>query len=346
VSGVERDRFGTTRDGEAVWRFTLANRRGTRARWITLGATLTELHVADRDGVPADVVLGFDDVAGYESGENPYFGCTVGRVANRIAGARFELDGVAYALAANDGPNHLHGGRGGFGRALWRGDALACDDGPALRFTHTSPDGDEGYPGTLAVEVDVVLDHQDGLRIEYRATTDAATPVNLTNHTYWNLAGGGDVRDHELRLDAEHYTEVGPGLVPTGRILPVAGTPLDFGARKPVGRDLDRVGGGYDHNFVLAPARRARAVAAGELLDPGSGRRLRFATTEPGVQLYTGNVLDGLAGKRGARYRRHAGLCLEAQGFPDAPNQPGFPSVVLRPGQTYRQTTVYRFGSG
>ncbi len=342
AQGVARAPFGKTDAGERVTRYTLTNRRGSRACWIDWGATLVALWIPDRAGALADVVLGFDTFDSYAQNE-PFFGCTVGRVANRIAGARFELDGVVYPLAANDGANHLHGGIRGFDKALWAARELDVEAGPALRFDHVSPAGDEGYPGTVRVGVSVVLGHDDALRIEYEATSDAATPVNLTNHSYWNLAGSGDILAHELQLDADRYCEVGADLLPSGRVLPVAGTPFDFTTRKPVGRDIQALVPGYDHNFVLADARRLQPARAGVLLDPVSGRRMTLSTSEPGVQLYSGNFLDRVPGKRASLYGRHAGLCLETQLFPDAVHQPAFPSVVLRPGETYRQTTLYAF---
>ncbi len=334
--------FGTLEDGRDVSRYTLENDRGSIARWIDLGAALTELWLPDRNDTLADVVLGYDDVAGYLGGGN--FGCTVGRVANRIAGASFELDGTRYELAANDGPNHLHGGRVGFDKQLWTVDRQDDPHGPALRFSLTSPDGDEGYPGRLEVAVTVVLGHDDALRFEYEARCDAPTPINLTHHSYWNLAGRGGVLEHELCLRAERYTEVDPALIPTGRLLPVDGTALDFRVAKTVGRDLEGVpgGGGYDHNFVLADAARSTPREIGWLRDPGSGRRLRLSTTEPGVQLYTANSLDA-RGKGGSAYGPHAGLCLETQHFPDALHHESFPGIVLRPGETYRQETIYAF---
>jgi len=342
MQGVERDAFGVTSSGDPVSRYTLTNQRGSVARLIDYGATLTELWMPDREAVLADVVLGFDALDAYESGSG-FFGCTVGRVANRIAGARFELDGIEYRLAANDGPNHLHGGRAGFDRAIWRSRAFAHALGPAVEFRHASPDGDEGYPGALDVSVVYALDREDALHIEYRAESTAPTLVNLTHHGYWNLAGSGDILAHELVLRADTYTEVGPRLIPTGRLLPVAGTPFDFRRAKPIGRDIGELEAGYDHNFVLATHARAEPLEVAELRDPTSGRRMRLSTSEPGVQLYTANFLDGVEGKRGDIYGRHAALCLETQHFPDAVHHAGFPSIVLRPGGTYRQTTVYRF---
>jgi aldose 1-epimerase len=344
MEGVSCEPFGEMPDGTEVTRYSLTNRRGSVARLIDLGATLTELWVPDREGTPGDVVLGFESASAYLASA-PYFGCTVGRVANRIAHARFELDGVSYRVAANDGENHLHGGRRGFDKVVWAARTSSAARGPTLELTHTSPDGDEGYPGRLDVTVTFVLEHDDTLRIEYEARCDAPTLVNLTNHGYWNLAGEGDVLAHELELRANRYTEVRADLIPTGRLLPVAGTPFDFTMAKLVGRDLGELGTGYDHNFVLADAPRPEPGLAAVLREPASGRQMRVSTTEPGIQLYTGNFLDGVDGKRGACHGRHAALCLEAQRFPDAPHHPSFPSVVLRPGETYRQVTVHAFST-
>jgi aldose 1-epimerase len=309
---------------------------------MTYGATLTDLLVPDRDGLQADVVLGFDQFARYPV-DSPYFGCTVGRVANRISGARFGLDGADYRLAANDGPNHLHGGQVGFDKAVWRAEAAAEAGSQVLRLVHRSPAGDEGYPGNLDVSVTYRLALDGALSLEYEATTDAPTLVNLTNHSYFNLAGKGDILGHILTLYASRYTEPDAQLTPTGRILPVAGTPLDFRRPAAVGGRLARLDiGGYDHNYVIDGGPDPLALAA-ELYEPGSGRAMEVLTTKPGIQLYTGNFLDGLAGKGGAVYQRHAALCLETQYFPDAIHHPAFPSPVLRPGQTYRHTTVHRF---
>jgi aldose 1-epimerase len=320
--------------GAPVERFTLTNARGVIARITNYGATLTELHVPDRAGRPGDVVLGFDNLEQYLRG-HPYFGATVGRVANRIARGRFTLDGRTYTLSRNEGPHHLHGGFQGFDKVVWRAEPLA---GPvaAVRMTHVSPDGDEGYPGRLALTVVMTLTDANELAIDYTATTDETTPVNLTNHTYFNLAGEGDVLGHELMLATESYTPTDETLIPTGEIAPVRGTPLDFTRPRPIGR-------GYDHNFAIARTAPGLALAA-DVFEPRTGRALEVTTTQPGVQLYTANHLDGtLGGKGGVGYRRHAGFCLETQHFPDSVNQPGFPSTILRPGETYRQTTIYRF---
>lgn len=339
VSGTTSRPFGTTAEGRTVTEFTLTNARGSIARLIDLGATLTELWVPDREGRMADVVLGYDDAGSYEQNV-PYFGCTVGRVANRIARGQFTLDGQSFDLATNDGDHHLHGGSNGFGSALWQV-APSPPDARSVTFTHTSHDGDGGYPGGLDVTVSISLSDDDVVSIDYRAACDAPTIVNLTNHTYWNLSGGQDVLDHRMRVMANRYTEVGVDLIPTGRLLPVADTPFDFSRSKPVGQDMEEVPGGYDHNYVLAESSRSEPALAAILRDDSTGRVLRVSTTEPGIQVYSGNFLDGVTGKRGGRHERHAGICLEAQGFPDAVNQPEFPSVVLRPEQTYRQRTAY-----
>lgn len=342
---VRVDPFGTMPDGTPVQIYTLTSARRLIARITDYGATITELHVPDRAGRLGDVVLGFDNLPQYLRG-HPYFGCTVGRVANRIARGRFSLDGVDYALAPNNGPHHLHGGLVGFDKALWRGEPLV---GPAIgvRFTHVSPDGDQGYPGRLEVAVVMSLTEADEFVIDYTATTDRATPINLTNHSYFNLAGEGDILGHELELAAARYTPTETTLIPTGELREVRGTPFDFTRPTAIGARLDQLGrtpNGYDDNFVLDRSAPGLLLAA-RVHEPRSGRTLEMRTTEPGVQLYTANYFDGsLAGKRGIAYAPHAGFTLEAQHFPDSVNQPSFPSTILRPGQTYRQTTSYRIG--
>jgi aldose 1-epimerase len=322
-------RFGTTCAGEAVHAFTLANESGVRVTLITLGAAIAALHVPDAAGRAANVVLGFDDVAGYESPDNQYLGCVVGRVANRISSGGFTLDGERHALAINEPPaNHLHGGVRGFDKHVW--EAAPAHD--RVVFRRTSPAGEEGYPGALDVEVAYALTEADELRIEYRATADAPTPVNLTNHAYFNLAGAGTILDHELTIAASAFTPADARLVPTGAIEPVAGKPLDFRSPTRIGA---RIGRGYDHNLVLDGSGLRFAA---RLAHPASGRALELSTTEPCLQLYTGNGLSG-------RFARHGALCLEAQRFPDAVNRPEFPSIVLRPGTEYRQTTVLRFAA-
>ena len=346
VSTVTRDTLGTMSDGRAVERFTLTNDRGSMLRAISLGATATELHVRDRDGELADLLLGFDTVAEYEANP-PYMGCTTGRVANRISNARFELDGVAYELARNFGEHHLHGGNIGLHQRLWSGETVAHDLGPAVRFTYLSPDGEEGYPGNLSIAVTYVLTEEDGYRLEYLATTDKATPVNLTNHSYFNLsgAGAGSIFDHVLTIHAAKATERGEQGVPTGAIVPVTGTPIDFSRPKRIGADVDKIEVHYDHNFVLDHGGGDEAALSAEVFDPASGRVMQLFTNEPGVQLYTSYYLEPTKGKGGATYDQFHGLCLETQHFPDAVNKPDFPSIVLRPGETYSQITEYRFST-
>jgi aldose 1-epimerase len=345
-AGVEKAPFGKLDDGTAVDVYTLTNARGMRAKIMTYGATLTELHVPDKSGRLGDVVLGFDTLEPYVKG-HPYFGSTVGRVANRIARGRFTLDGREYALAVNNGPNHLHGGRKGFDKRVWKASAKKSADGPAVQFTYTSPDGEEGYPGTLKATVVYTLTDQNALRIEYAAATDKATPVNLTNHSYFNLGGKGDVLGHQVTLAASRYTPVDQTLIPTGEIATVRGTPFSFLTPRAIGERIKQVGGepnGYDHNFVTDA--EGRFALAARVCEPATGRVLEMYTDEPGFQFYTGNFLDGtLRGKGGVVYDKHAGFCLEAQHFPDAVNQPSFPSVILRPGHTYRQRTEYVFSA-
>ena len=345
--GVTRAPFGKTADGRAVEMFTLTNANGVEVRAISYGGIITSIRVPDRAGAMGDVVLGFDRLDGY-LGVHPYFGTIVGRYGNRIAGGRFTLDGRTYTLATNNGPNHLHGGKVGFDKAVWTGAPAAA--GAGVTFTHTSPDGDEGYPGALKTTVTYTLTDRNELVVEYLATTDKATPVNLTQHTYFNLAGSGDILGHELTLDADRYTPVDATLIPTGALAPVAGTPFDFRKATAVGARIDQAheqlknGQGYDHNFVLNGTPGVLRHAA-RLVDPKSGRTLDVSTTEPGVQFYSGNFLDGtLKGKGGQAYQRRAGLCLETQHYPDSPNKPQFPSSILRPGQEYRSKTVFAFG--
>jgi aldose 1-epimerase len=318
---------------------------------LDYGAVVQSLRAPDRHGQLADVVLGYADVGSYE--RDPfYLGAVVGRCAGRIGGAAFTLDGERHRLTANDGANHLHGGVRGFGKATWRARPFESEAGVGVELEHASPHGDEGYPGNLDVRVTYALSDANVLSVDYRATTDRATPVNLTQHSYFNLAGegAGDVLDHELQIAAAAYTPLGGDLVPTGVLALVDGTPLDFRRPRRLGERIDadheqlRMAGGYDHNLVLDGVRGATPELAARLAEPASGRVLEVFTTEPGMQLYSGNFLDAaVPGKRGHRYARHAGLCLETQHFPDAPNQPGFPSTILRPGDEYRSRTEFRF---
>ena len=331
-----------------IERFTLKNGRGLQVDLLDYGATIMSVRAPDRFGRFEDVVLGFDRADEYR-GEHPYLGAVVGRYANRIARGRFELDSRRYELATNDGPNHMHGGERGFDAYVWN---AAVEQANAVTFSRTSPDGEEGYPGQLDVAVTYVLTDDNDLVVRYTATTDRTTVINLTQHTYFNLAGHGegDILGHELTLDADRFTPVDDTQIPTGEILPVEGTPFDFRAPVTIGArigephpQLER-GQGYDHNWVLnAPG--DPSVVAARVLHPSSGRTLEVRTTEPGLQFYSGNLLDGsLTGKGGVRYTKHAGLCLETQHFPDSPNHPSFPSTVLRPGEAFRSMTVFRFG--
>ncbi|HLV64797.1 MAG TPA: aldose epimerase family protein [Polyangiaceae bacterium] len=345
-SPITRSDFGSI-DGKAVDLYTLTNQNGAILKVTTYGAIVTELHVPDRDGNLADVVLGFDTLDGYLK-HNVFLGATVGRVANRIRGAKFKLDGKEYTVAANDGPHHLHGGVRGWDKVVWTAEPQPGPDGPALRLTYVSPDGEEGYPGTVTATTIYTLTHGNELRVDMEATTDAPTLVNMAHHSYWNLGGhdSGAITEHELELYADEYTPGDP-MVPTGAIKAVKGTPLDFLVKKPIGRDLAAVGGkpaGYDHNFVVkGDPNSLRPVA--RLSHPKSGRVLQIEANQPGVQLYTGNFLDGSArGKGGAVYAQYGGLCLETQKFPNAINVPAWrEQVILRPGQTYRHTMVHRF---
>ena len=346
---IEKKPFGKTPEGKDVDLYVLTNAKGMVAKVMTYGAILTELDVPDRDGKVGDVVLGFDDLKGYLGG-HPFFGATVGRVANRIAKGKFTLDGKEYTLATNNGPNALHGGLKGFDKKLWQAEQVPAENGVAVKFTYRSPDGEEGYPGTLTASVTYTLTNDNELRLDYTATTDKATPVNLSNHSYFNLAGqgSGDVLGHELTLEAEKYTPVDETLIPTGKIESVQGKPLDFTTPHKIGERIKEMRGnpgGYDHNFVLNGGGKKLAPAA-RVVEPKSGRVMEMLTTEPGVQFYTGNFLDGSnKGKGGAVYNKHAGFCLEAQHFPDSVNHANFPPVILRPGQTYKQTTVYKFST-
>lgn len=348
VGEVQVTDFGTTKNGEPVKLFTLRNDNGVVAKLSSRGATLTEWHVPDKKGDMADIVLGFDDVAGYESDDNQYFGTTTGRVANRIANAKFKIDGREYSLAKNDGANALHGGiERSLDKVVWQGEAFEKDGAQGVVFQYTSPDGEEGYPGNLKIQVTYTLTDDNALRIDYRATTDQATPVNLTNHSYFNLSGAGSTTNlnHEVMIAADHYTPVDDALIPTGEIAPVEGTPLDFREFHAIGERIDSLGdgpgAGYDHNFVLNNQDGDLALAA-KVRDPQSGRILSVFTTEPGVQFYGGNFLKGQRGKQGKTYPYRSAFCLETQHYPNSVNQPSFPSIVLHPGEEYTHTCVYQ----
>ncbi|MYB36042.1 MAG: galactose mutarotase [Gammaproteobacteria bacterium] len=341
--------FGTL-GSQPVRLFTLTNESGAQVQVIEYGGIVLRIRVPDREGRIGDVALGFDSLDAYVAG-NPFFGTITGRYANRIAGARFELDGVAYGLARNNGAHSLHGGVRGFDKVVWRGEPTDTGDGAA--FTYISPDGEEGYPGTLTTNVTYSWSDANELRIDYRAETDRATVVNLTNHSYFNLADAGrsSVLDHEVTIHAERYTPADDEAIPTGEIASVAETPFDFRHPRTLGERIDaehpqmRASSGYDVNYVLDGEDGALTLAA-TVFEPRSGRVMDVLTDQPGVQLYTGNHLDGsLIGTGGTAYPQHSGLCLETQHFPNSPNEPSFPSTVLRPGQVYETTTVYRFGT-
>jgi aldose 1-epimerase len=343
TSSVIQREFGRTRDGADVKIYTITNANGMTAKVTEYGATLTELWVPNRAGTLTDVVLGYERLDDYVAAPF-YLGATLGRVANRIANGKFTLDGRTYALATNRAPNHLHGGLRGFDKRIWMSRAGAG----SVEFTYVSPDGEEGYPGTLAVGVTYRLTDDNELRIDYTATTDKPTPINLTNHSFFNLAGSGTILDHVLTINADRYTPANASLVPTGEIVSVVGTPLDFTTPHRIGERIDAmraVANGYDHNLVLTRASDALSFAA-RVEEPRSGRVLEIWTTEPGVQFFTGNRFDGsFVGVGGVVYNQHAGFALEPQHFPDAINHPEFPSVVLRPGHVFHSSTVYRFSS-
>jgi aldose 1-epimerase len=346
---IERKAFGNLPDGRRAEMFTLS-RGGLSVSVTNWGGHVVSILTPDRAGRVADVTLGYKDLAGY-AGDTYYFGCIVGRYANRIARGEFALGGQRFTLARNNGPNTLHGGPGGFHKRLWDSRVVKGEDGEAVELTYVSKDGEEGYPGTLTATVVYSLTADGGLKITYRATTDRTTVVNLTNHAYFNLAGEGssDILGHEMQIEADAFTPVDATLIPTGEIRKVEGTPFDFrkpvaiGARIGAADEQVKAGGGYDMNYVLRGQSGTLRLAA-RVTEPRSGRVLEMLTTEPGVQFYSGNFLDGKAvGKSGKAYAFRTGFCLEAQHFPDSPNQPKFPSPILKPGQTYAQTTIYRF---
>jgi len=347
---IIRESFGAAADGTLVEIVTLTNEHGVAARIMTYGGTLVSLHAPDRNGQPGDVLLGFDTLAGYLE-PHPFFGSLVGRYGNRIAHGRFTLGGVTYTLACNNGPNHLHGGLKGFDKVHWRIGAVTDGAEPALELHYHSPDGEEGYPGNLDVTVTYTLTANNELRLDYRATTDRETVLNLTNHAYFNLAGRGTILDHELELVAARFLPTDATQIPTGEVRTVAGTPMDFTRPTPIGarihaddEQLRIANGGYDHTWLIDGSAGTYRIAA-RAYEPTTGRLMEVFTTQPGVQLYTGNFLEsGLVGKGGQLYDRHAGFCLETQHMPDSPNQAHFPSTVLRRGETYVESTGYRFG--
>ncbi len=340
VSNIAKDSFGTLSTGEQIDIYTLKSSTGIEAKIMTYGGAVVSIKTPDKVGQLGEVTLGFDNLADYET-HRVFFGATIGRFGNRIADGKFSIGENEYQLATNDGDNHLHGGVVGYDRVVWNAEIIEDAVNPGLKLTYLSKDGEEGYPGNLNIVVTYALKGND-LQIDYEATTDQATPVNLTNHTFYNLAGEGTILDHILTINAPSYTPVGETLIPTGEIVSVEETPFDFNAPTAVGARIEDTEGGYDHNYVLAEAEGL--ALASKLADPKTGRYMEILTTEPGLQFYSGNFLDGaqVCGERA--YTIHTGLCLETQHFPDSPNQPNFPSTILEPENTFKSTTVMRFG--
>ena len=348
VLSINAAPFGALPDGTPVTAFTLTNSHGMQVKMIDFGAIISEVHVPDRDGVMADVVLGFDSIEPYLDNK-AFLGALIGRFGNRIARGQFSLDGKDYQLAINNAPNHLHGGEQGFHQVMWQAELFEKADAVGVTFRRSSPDGEDGYPGKLDVTVVYELDNDNALSLRYHAVTDQATPVNLTNHSYFNLAGQGDIVSHELMINADRYTPVDAGSIPTGELAEVAGTPFDLRRPTPVGAGIDSthaqidIGRGYDHNFVLNKEADDALSLAAIVREPVSGRVMEVLTREPGVQFYSGNFLDGSVAGKGRAHGYRSALCLETQHFPDSPNHAHFPDSVLRPGQVYETETVYRF---
>ncbi|WP_461097051.1 aldose epimerase family protein [Spirosoma luteolum] len=350
-AGIEKAPFGTLTDGQTADLYTLRNAAGMTVKISNYGGTIVSLTAPDKAGTFEEVTLGDDSLATYQKGV-PYFGALIGRYGNRIAKGKFTLDGKAYTLATNNMGNHLHGGLKGFDKVLWTATPVEGDE-PALKLTYTAKDGEEGYPGTLNVEVTYTLQKDNALKIDYKATTDKPTVVNLTNHTYFNLTGGvkRDILDHELTLNADRFVPVDKTLIPTGELKPVAGTVFDFTKPTVIGKGINdstdtqiQYGGGYDHAWVLSDSSKSLKLAA-TVYEPTSGRVMEVRTTEPAIQFYTGNFLDGTISGRGTTFKKRYALCLETEHYPDSPNQPAFPTTTLRPGQTYQTTTVYSFST-
>jgi len=347
---LKREYFGKAPDGTVAYVYTLKNHSGMEARITNYGGIVVSLLVPDKNGKPGDIVLGYDSLADYIN-DSPYFGALIGRYGNRIAKGKFTLDGVAYKLATNNGPNHLHGGLKGFDKVVWNVDDKKSVPGHSLVLTYLSKDGEEGYPGNLSVKVTYTVTEDNELKIEYVATTDKPTVVNLTHHSYFNLSGPGkgNILQHELMINADRFTPVDSTLIPTGELRSVKDTPFDFMKLTEIGSRINnadqqmRFGGGYDHNFILIKTKKGHNLAA-QVYEKNSGRIMEVYTTEPGIQFYSGNSLDGRSlGKGGVKYEHRSGFCLETQHFPDSPNKPQFPSTVLRPGEKYSSTTIYRF---
>jgi aldose 1-epimerase len=344
---ISKAPFGKTPDGTPVDIYTLRNSKGVEARICNYGGIIVSLKVPDKNGKFGDVVLGYDNLESYIK-NNPFFGCLVGRYGNRIAGGKFTLEGKTYTLAKNNGPNSLHGGIKGFDKAVWDAKQIATSRGPALELKYLSKDGEEGFPGNLQVTALYTLTDDNELRLDFTATTDKTTVINLTQHSYFNLAGSGDVLNHEVMIAADRFTPVDANLIPTGELRPVKGTPLDFTKPMKIGARINsddeqlKLGGGYDHNYVFNKPAGKLALAA-RVFEPTTGRVMEVLTTEPGIQFYTANHLGGITGKGGWAYQSRNAFCMEPQHFPDSPNQPKFPSCVLKPGETYKNTIIYKF---
>ncbi len=350
---IPQESFGKLPDGREALLYTLRNQRGMEMRVTNYGGIIVSLTAPDKQGHSADIVLGFDSLQGYRD-KSPYFGALIGRYGNRIANGEFTLDGKKYKLAQNNGPNSLHGGTKGFDKVLWHSEPFATAHSEGVVFTYTSVNGEEGYPGTLKASVTYTLTDKNELILDYQATTDQATPVNLTQHSYFNLAGqgSGPILGHQLKLDADRFTLVDKTLIPTGELRPVRSTPFDFRKPETIGARINEkneqleIAGGYDHNFVLNHKKGSEPSLAARVYEPRTGRVMEVLTTEPGVQFYSGNFLDGtITGKSGHVYGHRSGFCLETQHYPDSPNHPSFPSTILKPGETYRSKTIYRFSA-
>lgn len=349
---ISKESFGTTEDGKEVFLYTLKNANDAVVKIINYGATIVSVVVPDKNGNMGDVVLGFDNLKDYEE-KSPYFGCVVGRYGNRIKEGKITLEGKEYTFAINNGPNHLHGGLKGFDKQVWEAEEFENEDGVGLKLFYLSADGEEGYPGNLTVKVTYTLTNINELKIDYEATTDKITVLNLTNHTYFNLkdAGKSDILSHKIKINTDGFTPTDENLIPTGEIMPVEGTPMDFREFHTIGERIDddfealNYGGGYDHNYVLDAEDKGEMKLAVEVVEPETGRTLKTYTEEPGVQFYAGNFLDGsFSGKGGAVIEKRHGFCLETQHFPDSPNNPQFPTTELKPGEKYTSTTIYEFG--
>ncbi len=336
---IQSEPYGTTADGQEITQFLLSNDKGMSINLINFGAIVTAVYLPDREGKSENITLGFNTLAEYEK-KGPYFGAICGRYANRIADGKFSLDGKEYQLAQNTPPSHLHGGEQGFDKKVWASESFSNEKEVGVRFSYVSPDGEEGYPGKLTLRVVYSLNNDNELKIDYTATSDQATPINVTNHCYWNLAGSGTILDHELVLNCDQYLPVTDLAIPTGELATVKGTPMDFTSAHKIGERIAQVEGGYDHCWVLNSSDQQPAFCA-RVKDSQSGRVMEISTTEPGVQFYTGNFLDGTEASGG--YEKNGGFCLEAQHFPNSPNQSEFPNTILKPGKVYEQTTIHKF---